>query len=68
MMESLLNNFKLFFLIVQHQDDIKVDMDIHTMESDLCSLFGSVKDDGRSSPEPPGTLAFMYLSLFFCNS
>ncbi|XP_076454432.1 mediator of RNA polymerase II transcription subunit 12-like protein [Babylonia areolata] len=37
-----------------HQDDFKVDMDIHTMESDLSSLFGSVKEETRSSPEPPG--------------
>ncbi|XP_070173165.1 mediator of RNA polymerase II transcription subunit 12-like protein isoform X2 [Littorina saxatilis] len=37
------------------QDDIKVDMGIHMgMELDLSSLFGSVKEDPRSSPEPPG--------------
>ncbi|KAL3848034.1 hypothetical protein ACJMK2_018917 [Sinanodonta woodiana] len=35
----------------EHQDDIKVDMDLHTM--DLQSLFGPVKDDNRFSPECP---------------
>ncbi|KAL8595941.1 hypothetical protein ACOMHN_018253 [Nucella lapillus] len=38
------------------QDDFKVDMDIHTMESDLSSLFGSVKEETRSSPEPPASV------------
>nr|KAG5692294.1 hypothetical protein BaRGS_009504 [Batillaria attramentaria] len=50
----------------EHQDDIKVDMDIHTMESDLSSLFGSVKDDNRSSPEPPVNLPLVeHISFLF---
>ncbi|XP_052783955.1 mediator of RNA polymerase II transcription subunit 12-like protein isoform X1 [Mya arenaria] len=36
----------------EHQDDIKVDMDIQMMESDLSSFFGSVNDEPRTSPGP----------------
>ena len=39
----------------EHQDDIKVDFDMHTMETDLGSLFGAVKDEPRLSPDPPGS-------------
>ncbi|KAK6194758.1 hypothetical protein SNE40_000324 [Patella caerulea] len=41
------------------QDDIKVDINILTMdamESDLGSLFSSVKDESKSSPEPPASV------------
>ena len=38
--------------ILQQQDDIKVDMDIQTMESDLSSFFGSVNEEPRSPPAP----------------
>ena len=44
----------MMMVLLQHQDDIKVDMGIHTMELDLSCLFGSMKEDPRSSPEPPG--------------
>ena len=44
----------MVMMVLQHQDDIKVDMGIHTMELDLSSLIGSMKEDPRSSPEPPG--------------
>ena len=40
----------------EHQDDIKVDFDMHTMETDLGSLFGSMKDEPRLSPDPPGKM------------
>ena len=40
----------------EHQDDIKVDFDMHTMETDLGSLFGSMKDEARLSPDPPGKM------------
>ena len=44
----------MMMMPLQHQDDIKVDMGIHTMELDLSSLFGNMKEDLHSSPEPPG--------------
>ncbi|XP_012937095.1 mediator of RNA polymerase II transcription subunit 12-like protein [Aplysia californica] len=34
-------------------DDIKVDMDIHTVEENLGSFFGSLKDEPKPSPEQP---------------
>ena len=37
------------------QDDIKVDIDMHTMETDLGSLF-AMKDEPRMSPDPPGEI------------
>ncbi|CAL1546445.1 unnamed protein product [Lymnaea stagnalis] len=37
-------------------DEIKVDMDIHTMEENLGSLFGAMKEDCKPSPEPPASV------------
>ena len=44
---------KMFFPF-QHQDDIKVDMDIQSMEADLSSFFGTVDSEPRMSPTAPG--------------
>ncbi|XP_069105326.1 mediator of RNA polymerase II transcription subunit 12-like protein isoform X3 [Argopecten irradians] len=41
---------------VMHQDDIKVDMDINTMDSDYVSLFDCVKDEHKPSPEEPASV------------
>ena len=43
-------------LIYLKQDEIKVDMDIHTMEENVGSFFGSMKDESKLSPEQPGKL------------
>ncbi|XP_067668814.1 mediator of RNA polymerase II transcription subunit 12-like protein [Haliotis asinina] len=41
----------------EHQDDIKVDMDIGALvDTDFNSLYGSVKDEQKSSPEPPASV------------
>ncbi|XP_059156878.1 mediator of RNA polymerase II transcription subunit 12-like protein isoform X2 [Physella acuta] len=37
-------------------EEIKVDMDIHTMEENLGSLFGAMKDESKPSPEPPASV------------
>ncbi|KAK0041422.1 mediator of RNA polymerase II transcription subunit 12-like protein isoform X3 [Biomphalaria pfeifferi] len=37
-------------------DEIKVDMDIHTMEENFGSLFGSMKEESKPSPEPPASV------------
>ncbi|KAH9509032.1 Mediator of RNA polymerase II transcription subunit 12-like protein, partial [Bulinus truncatus] len=37
-------------------DEIKVDMDIHTMEENFGSLFGSMKEECKPSPEPPASV------------
>ena len=39
--------------MLQPQDDIKIDFDIH-MDSDFGSLFGVVKEEQKTSPEQPG--------------
>ncbi|XP_060562886.1 mediator of RNA polymerase II transcription subunit 12-like protein [Ruditapes philippinarum] len=39
----------------EHQDDIKVDMDIHTMDTDFGSFF-DVKDEPRLSPTAPASV------------
>jgi hypothetical protein len=39
--------------LLQPQDDIKIDFDIH-MDSDFGSLFGVVKEEQKTSPEQPG--------------
>lgn len=38
-----------------------MDLDIHTMENDLGSLFGSVKEEQKTSPEAPGKDDFSLL-------
>ena len=45
-----------FLSCLKTPDDFKVDiMDMHTMEStDFGSLFGTGKDEQRTSPEAPG--------------
>ena len=55
----------MMLMVLQHQDDIKVDMGIHTMELDLSSLFRSMKEDPRSSPEPPGKPYLILIILTF---
>ena len=44
------------------QDDIKVDIDMHTMETDLGSLF-AMKDEPRMSPDPPGKIISFIMDL-----
>ena len=44
----------MLFFSFQHQDDIKVDMDIQSMEADLSSFFGTVDSEPRMSPTAPG--------------
>lgn len=38
------------------EDEIKVDMDIHTMEENVGSFFGSMKDESKLSPEQPASV------------
>ncbi|GFO22710.1 mediator of RNA polymerase ii transcription subunit 12-like, partial [Plakobranchus ocellatus] len=37
-------------------DEIKVDMDIHTMEENVGSFFGAMKDESKPSPEQPASV------------